>query len=263
MQWASLRRGQLDGIDRGTPVVLNMAATEQHGEHLPLGTDWMIGEAILERADQALGDRLLLLPTLRVGCSEHHMRFPGTLTLSHDTFRAWVNDVIGSAVRHGFKRFVLLNSHGGNQAIAAVLTEELGQRHGDAEFVVANWWTIAAMRLAELQEGPLGSVGHACEFETSIVEHLAPELVDRELAEDGGIQHRAPLMAQDLLHRAPAAAYRPFQAMTENGVFGMPSLANAEKGERVLAAATAALVELIGQFWPDFADKRSSETGLA
>ena len=260
MQWALLRRGELDAIERTTPVVLLVAATEQHGEHLPLGTDWMIGEAIVERADRALNGRLLVLPTLRIGCSEHHMRFPGTLTLSHETFRLWVSDVADSIVRHGFRRMLILNSHGGNQAINAVLSEQLGQRHGDAEFVVANWWSLAAADLAKIQEGGLGSVGHACEFETSIIQQIAPELVDLDKASDGGIQHRAPLMQGDLLRRPPAAAYRPFHVLTESGVFGKPSLASAEKGERILAAATAGVERLIREFWPDFAkgtaDKR-------
>ena len=257
MQWALLRRTELDAVDRDTPVVLVVAATEQHGEHLPLATDWMIGEAIVERVDREFGGRLLVLPTLRIGCSEHHMGFPGTLTLSHDTFRAWVSDVADSVVRHGFRRIVLLNSHGGNQAVNAVLAEQVGQRHANAEFVVANWWSLALADLAKIQEGGLGSVGHACEFETSLIQHLWPDLVDMSQAADGGIQHRAPMMRSDLVHGRPAAVYRPFHELTENGVFGKPSLASASKGERVLMAAADGLKRLIGEFWPDFIEKRT------
>lgn len=166
MYWAKLRRGQVDALDRLTPVVLPVAAVEQHGEHLPLGTDCLINDAICERLDQALDGQLLILPTQQVGCSEHHMVFPGSLTLSHETFRRAVSDVAESVVRHGFRRIMILNSHGGNQAIDGVIGEQLGQRFPHVEFLVTNWWSAAVEQLLPLQSGPLGSVGHACEFET-------------------------------------------------------------------------------------------------
>lgn len=251
MQWALLRRSQLGALDRRTPVLLPVAATEQHGEHLPLATDWLIGEEVARRVDDSFSGKLLILPTLRIGCSEHHMQFAGSLTLKHDTFRAVVADTVDSMTRHGFNRLVILNSHGGNQAVNSILSEQLGQTYPNLECAVLNWWSVAADRLKNLQEGPIGSVGHACEFETSIILRIAPELVDMSLAEDGGIQHHAASMQMDLLHRPPAAWYRPFHTATANGVFGMPSLASAEKGERVLDAATQSLHELLLEFWPD------------
>jgi creatinine amidohydrolase len=253
MRWSSLRRGELDAHDRGTPVVVPVAATEQHGEHLPLGTDSMTIEAIVDRLDAAFDNRLLIAPTLTVGCSEHHMAFPGTLTLTHETFGHWVADVVESIVRNGFKRILLLNSHGGNSAMCAVLGERLGQRHRDVEIIVTSWWTAAASRLRPLQEGPVGSVGHACEFESSILQAIAPQRVDMSLAADDGIQHACESMHFDMLRGPAATCYRPFDKLSRTGVFGKPSLASAEKGERVLAETTAALHDLIADFWPDFA----------
>lgn len=253
MRWLNLRRGELDARDRRTPVLVPVAATEQHGEHLPLGTDSIVIEAILDRLDVSFGDCLLIAPTLTVGCSAHHMAFPGTLTLSHETFRLWVADVVESIVAHGFNRIVLLNSHGGNSAICSVLGEQLGQRHARAEILTASWWTVAASRLKKLQDGPLGSVGHACEFETSIIQSVAPQTVDMSSAVDDGIQHRPASMHFDMLHGPAASCYRPFDKLSGSGVFGSPSLASAEKGERVLAETAEALHELISEFWPDFA----------
>ena len=106
-------------------------------------------------------------------------------------------------------------------------------------------------RLKKLQQGPIGSVGHACEFETSILLAIAPELVDMSLAEDGGIQHRAQSMWFDMLHGPAATCYRPFDILSENGAFGKPSLASVEKGRQILDEVTAALHELIGDFWPN------------
>ncbi len=254
MRWHNLRRSELDALDRRTPVVVPVAATEQHGAHLPLGTDTIIIEAVVDRLDAAFDGRLLIAPTLAVGCSEHHMAFPGTLTLGHETFRRWVVDVVESVVRHGFRRILLLNSHGGNSAICGVLGEQRGQKHPEAEILVTSWFSPCASRLKHLQDGPLGSVGHACEFETSILQAVRPEIVDMASAEDDGIQHRVEAMHFDLLHAAAASCYRPFDKLSKTGVFGSPSLASAEKGERVLAEAVAALHDLIGRFWMDFAE---------
>ena len=251
MKWARLRRGQLDQYDRNTPVILPVAAVEQHGEHLPLGTDCMIIEAILDRLEKAMDDKVLVMPTQSVGCSEHHMPFPGSLTLKHDTFRHAVMDVAGSAIRHGFKRVMILNSHGGNQAINAVISEMMGQTYPDVECLVGNWWTISLPRLKPIKEGPMGSVGHACEFETSIIQAIAPQLVDMSLARDAGIQHRVESMWFDLMQGPRAACYRPFNVLSENGVFGKPSLASAQKGEKILEAAVESIKELLTGFWPN------------
>lgn len=253
MDWSMLRRERLDAVDRRTPIILPVGATEQHGRHLPLGTDSMILDAILRRVDASFHGRLLLLPCQQIGMSEHHMAYPGTLTLAHETLRRDVMDIVDSVVRHDFRRILLLNGHGGNQAIFGVLGEQIGQRWPKVECMVANWWGPAAERLREFQEGPLGSVGHACEFETSIMLAVAPELVDMSLAEDDGIQHRVESMAFDLLHGPAATCYRPFEELSRSGVFGRPSLASAEKGRRILDEVVGALHELIAGFWPDFA----------
>jgi creatinine amidohydrolase len=253
MNWSTLRRGELDAMDRRTPVILPVGATEQHGEHLPLGTDSMILDAIVQRLDAAFDGRLLILPDQQVGVSEHHMEFPGTLSFSHETLRRCVDDLAGSAIRHGFRRLVLLNGHGGNQSILGVLGEQIGQRWPEVECLVVNWWSPAAERLKKLQEGPIGSVGHACEFETSVMLAIAPALVDMSLAKDDGIQHRVESMWFDVLHSPAATCYRPFHVLSKSGSFGKPSLASVEKGRRILDEAAAALRELIAGFWPDFA----------
>ena len=158
-------------------------------------------------------------------------------------------EVAGSAIRHGFKRIMVLNSHGGNQAINGVIGEMMGQAYPEVECLVGNWWTISLPRLKPLQEGPMGSVGHACEFETSIIQAVAPQLVDMSQAQDGGVQHRVESMWFDLIEGPRAACYRPFHVLSENGVFGKPSLATAEKGEKILDAAVQSIQELLTEFW--------------
>jgi len=140
-------------------------------------------------------------------------------------------EVVDSVMRHGFQHIMILNSHGGNQAINAVLGEQIGQISPDVECLTANWWTISSPRTQSISEGGVLSTGHACEFETSIMLQIAPERVDMTRAEDGGIPHRAESMRFDMFQGGLASSYRPFHSLSHNGVYGKPTLASAEKGQ--------------------------------
>ena len=255
MFWMQLRRSLLDAFDRRTPVILPTAAVEQHGEHLPLGTDCMIVGAIADRLVAAMTGKVLILPTVQIACSEHHMGFPGSLTITHETYRRTVMEHIESAHRHGFNRFMILNGHGGNVAINSVLNEQIGQQHPGLECLVGNWWSIAREQIEPISEGPFLSCGHACEFETSILQHIAPELVDMDQAEDGGIPHRVESMDFDFFRGGNAAFYRAFHVLSQNGVYGRPSLASAEKGQRILEGVVEAVQPLVESFWEDLKEK--------
>jgi len=254
MIWMQLRRGQLDAFDRRSPVILPTAAVEQHGEHLPLGTDCIITNAITHGLDQAMDRKILIMPTVQVACSEHHMGFPGSLTLTHETYRRTVMEYVNSVQRHGFKRVMLLNGHGGNQAINSVLDQQIGQQYPNLECLVGNWSTISVPRTELISEGGHLSCGHACEFETSIMLAVAADLCDMSRAVDGGIPQRVESMRFDFFGGGVASSYQAFHELSDNGVYGKPSLASADKGHRVLTATVASIQELIESFWEDVKD---------
>ena len=129
MNWDQLTSHEIGALDRNIPVILPVAATEQHGAHLPVATDRMIGEYFCQQLSREIPENVLILPAMAVGCSEHHMDFRGSLTLSHDTFLRQAEDILGSVAHHGFKNLIILNSHGGNSAIATVIVEHFGNRH--------------------------------------------------------------------------------------------------------------------------------------
>lgn len=251
MKWESLSSKQLGAISRSTVVVLPTAAIEQHGPHLPVGTDSFIAEKISATLDAECNGRLLILPVQRIGCSEHHMAFAGSLTFTHEIFAAAVMETIGSAVRHGYQRFLVLNAHGGNQSMGGVIAEKASQQWPQAEVVFTSWWRPAAAKLKEIVEGEYPSVGHACEFETSLMLVIEPALVDMTLAQDDGIPQTAPQLRGDLLSGGSATLARPFDRATRQGVFGRPTLASAEKGQKILQCAVEALRSLIESCWPD------------
>ena len=250
MNWQELRSSEIGSLSRDTLVVVPMASIEQHGPHLPVGTDSYIGEAIASALDQDFEGRLLILPMQRLGCSEHHMAFPGTLTLQHETFEDVILEELDSMVRQGFRRFLILNSHGGNQSIGGVIAEKAAHRWPDAQVVFTSWWRVAAERLKNLVEGAFPSVGHACEFETSLMLAFHPDLVNMALAVDDGLPPQAKPLQHDLLSGAAAALAIPMHRLTQHGVYGRPTLAKAEKGRRILQETVAALRDLIVACWP-------------
>ena len=250
MNWQELRSSEIGSLSRDTLVVVPTASIEQHGPHLPVGTDSYIGEAIASALDREFAGRLLILPVQRLGCSEHHMAFPGTLTLQHRTFEDVVVETLDSMVRQGFQRFLILNSHGGNQAVGGIVAEKAAHRWPEAQVVFTSWWRVAAEQLRGLVEGAFPSVGHACEFETSLMLAFHPQLVNMELAVDDGLPPQAKALQGDLLGGPAAALAVPFAQLTRHGVFGRPTLATAEKGKRILEVTVAALRDLVTACWP-------------
>jgi creatinine amidohydrolase/Fe(II)-dependent formamide hydrolase-like protein len=206
-------------------VVVALGATEQHGRHMPLATDALLGDELA----RAVADRLdaFVAPTLRVGCSAHHLDFAGTLSIQDETFHAIVADLVRSLARGGFRRIVLLPSHGGNFAPLAVALEKLGPVEGVR--LVALTDLTALMRIATVGERehdvPLGEGGlHAGEWETSMMLSVHPELVNMSQAEAGFTGE-----LQEALERLFADGTK---ALSENGAIGDPARASAEHGRR-------------------------------
>lgn len=221
-------------------VVATFGAVEQHGHHLPLGTDAYWGEALGERVACQLGDALLA-PALRIGCSEHHMAFPGSFTLRTEVFVAVVTDYVSSLVRHGFVHIVLLPTHGGNFAPLQEAVDQIRPRFPAANIIAYTDLVALIHQMKEVAAAaginPDAVGGHADHWETSVILALHPHLVQMEQAEAGymGDMHAA-------LQRVFTAG---FQAVTANGVIGDPTGAQAAVGERYLTAMTETIIAYI------------------
>ena len=251
MIWDQLTSEQLGSVDRKTPVVLPIAATEQHGAHLPLATDRMIGEHFTEQLHQHVPDHVLILPAVAVGCSDHHMDFSGTLTLNHQAFSYQVEQIIQSVIHHGFTNIIILNSHGGNQGIGQVIVERIGYKYPECEIIMTSWWQIAREALLEITETGFGGVGHAGEFETSLMMLIAPGLVRNEKIGKGANEPYFKWADGDLLNGSAASYYRTMKQLTPNGVFGDPRAASADKGKRITAAVIASLMKMLQDLRPN------------
>ncbi|MCF3936213.1 creatininase family protein [Acuticoccus sp. M5D2P5] len=246
MKWETNTSAEIAALDKTTPVVLSIAAIEQHGPHLALETDAVIGGHFLDRLDAELGDAVLILPQVKVGCSEHHMDFPGTLSVGHEAFILYVSDIVTSVARHGFRNIVILNSHGGNQAVGGLLLEKLGAMHRDCRVAFFTWWRLAAPELTAIRESAPGGLGHACEFETSVMLSAKPEDVRRQKIGGFSCAQTFDWDAGDMLLGGRGTLLRTMAEKTNGtGVLGDPSLASAAKGEAITAAVVDQLAKVV------------------
>jgi creatinine amidohydrolase len=242
---------EVDAISRDVIVVCAVSALEQHGPHLPLGTDHMLGTEIVRRIEARMPDRLLCLPTVWFGCSSHHMSFAGTVSVSVSTMQAVLRDTVSSVLRHGFRKVLFLNSHGGNRAMLACSIQQLGEEFPDAVLVGATYWDLVNDQLWKMRDSEFGGMGHACELETSILLCLAPRLVDMTKAVRDGRIAQSKYTRSEMLVDSAVSIYRPMSAITQDGTFGDPRSATAEKGERFLTAITDAVESLCADIFAD------------
>jgi creatinine amidohydrolase len=242
VEWRKLRADQLRERARGDAIViLPVASLEQHGPHLPVEVDSMLGETVAIRAARKIDDRgqqAVVLPVLWTGLSEHHMSFGGTVTLDFSAFSAVVEGVCRSVLRHGFKRIVLLNAHGGNENALRTITDELTPKLG-VPIVQFTYWYAAAAAIAKILETQ-GGLMHACEAETSMMLAVRPELVAMDrvgMAKANSTPDVADVVGGGVYR------WRTIGARSSSGVIGNPEAATAEKGERLFEAIAAALAD--------------------
>ncbi len=246
--WAELATGDFDRLDvERTVAVLPVAATEQHGPHLPLCVDTTIVEglvaAVLPRLTAESG--ALFLPTLAIGKSNEHGRFRGTLSLSaHTLIDAWM-EIGASVAAAGVRKLVILNAHGGQSALMDVVNHDLRERHGMMVFGVS--WPRLGLPpgLIDAEEVRFGI--HGGEIETSMMLALAPHLVDMTRAADFDSALRRLADEQPLLGGGAARFGWQTQDLNPAGAIGNAAAASAEKGRAIIDFVAGRLAQLLAE----------------
>ena len=224
LTWSDIKEEIQNGRDL---VVVPFGSTEQHGRHMPLGTDAVLGDEI----GWGLAERLeaFLAPTVRFGCSEHHLAFSGTISIGAETFGRIVADVVASLSVHGFRRIVLLPTHGGNFKPMADAVANIEPAQGVRIYAFTD--LLGLVGAATDSSRSLGvdaakSGAHSGEWETSLMLALRPDQVKMD---------RAAVGFMGELSEVTSKVFDGIQNLDENGVLGDPRPATAEAGEQYLA----------------------------
>jgi creatinine amidohydrolase len=200
-------------------------------------------------------DRILMLPTLWLGSSHHHIDFAGTVSLPPELYTSVIKQVASCVMRAGFKRIFFLNGHGGNeipvaQALAAMVAES--DQADDAYLSIASWWQVGRDALKPEKHGlTTPQISHACEVETSMMLAIRPELVKMDRAKTP-----TPVLKTDWFnfeYGGKVGVYRRYRRQTAPGNMGSPSAGTKGKGESMLKLVVADVIQFIGDFakWPE------------
>lgn len=239
MQLLELAWPRVEALSKDIPVVIPVAALEQHGRHMPVFTDSLLLGEVVRRVEEVVRDRVLFLPLTWLGNSHHHMDFPGTVSAAPRLYLDLLMNLMENMLFHGFRRIVLLNGHGGNIVPAQQATFEVRQKYrerNDLLLLSTTYWTLGG-RPNEVDPAiRQDRMGHACEWETSMILRIAPHLVgDLKPVEPAPFGN-----AFEPAHRAWITKDR-----TAAGHIGDPRQATAEKGETILKVFAADVVALL------------------
>lgn len=235
------------------PVVLiPFGAVEDHGPHLPLSTDNDILAGILNEVGHRANGDILILPTIPFGLDEHHMDFPGTIAVDIETCLAYVSQVAISVARHGFKHILIVNGHGSNHSIADLAARQCVIKTGAKCGAVSPNAAIDASLCADVLEkgrrGGPGSVSHACEYETAMMLHLQPDLVQMDQAERDIGQPAGKYFSWDRGRPSPIMWQDWWSRISRTGIAGDASVATAEFGHELWEVTVERFIELCREF---------------
>lgn len=238
MAWPEVKAALADGTET---VIIQTASVEQHGPHLPLLTDTLIGGHVAQMIARKLG-KTLVAPVVRPGLSVHHMKFAGSFTTAPETFRAVIEEACMSLATHGFKNLILMSSHGGNftfiEGIGPYLQDSMTRKGYKVRIIphvnILHYSRIQQNFLGEKFGVPLEEAGfHADVIETACMLVIRPDLVRMDKMVPGFIGDNKPLLDKIFVEG--------IQSVTENGIVGDPRRATREMGEALLEHLTDVL----------------------
>ncbi|MCA3708212.1 MAG: creatininase family protein [Phenylobacterium sp.] len=228
-------------LKRSSAIVVPIGSNEQHGPTGLLGTDWLCPEIIAHEAQK--GADLLVAPTFNIGMAQHHLGFPGTISLRPSTFIAAIGDWCRSLAAHGFTRIYFLNGHGGNVATIEAAFSEL---YAEASFAgrargfslkLRNWWDLPGVNALASRQFPTGQGSHATPSEIAVTQWAYPDAI------------KSANYAPQIAPTGPIREAADFRARYPDGRMGSdPAQATPEKGGELVTLAAEGLVKEVAAF---------------
>lgn len=228
-------------LTRSKTVVVPIGSNEQHGPTGLLGTDWMCPEIIAVEAQKTAD--ILVAPTFNIGMAQHHLAFPGTISLRPSTFMAAIGDWVRSLAGHGFERIYFLNGHGGNVATIEAAFSEI---YADYSFTgrsagfackLKNWWDLPGVHALANRQFPTGHGSHATPSEIAVTQWAYPHAI------------KSADYAPRIAPTGPIREALDFRARYKDGRMGSdPALATPEKGGELVELSAKGLIADLAEF---------------
>jgi creatinine amidohydrolase len=234
---ADLTWPEIDELRAQAPVaIVPLGACEQHGHGLAQRTDTTRAEVVADLVAERLSPRAVVTPVIPVGVSEHHMGFPGTLTLSAVTMQQVVHELVASLYRHGWRKVFVLTGHGGNNSAVEVAVSRLRADFTDLHIAWSGVTPVVSDVAAELSQSRVR--GHSCEIETSQALFADPELVLTDHLTRGSAALEDLDAAGQLSRTHPGIHFpQSYDALSTTGTLGDGRKASTEAGARLLNTA--------------------------
>lgn len=232
-------RELLPGIEL---VLIPVGAHEQHGPNIAVSTDTVSADALCRASAALAGPRVAVAPAIPWGISWHHMRFAGAISLRPDTLIALLEDIVGSLHAHGFRRFLVVNGHGGNSAAIATAIEQIKQQTGVPLIAAIFGYALISEQARALL--PDGAIGHGGADEAAVVMAVDPRLGKAHAFTGPDLTGQQSESAA-LLRTYGGLLARRYDEVTRNGVTGDATLATPELGRQILDGAARRLMEII------------------
>lgn len=243
IRWDHLTNPEIRKLAEEKAIVLvPVGSTEQHGPHLPVGTDALLATYLSEQIAlelQKRGKPCVVTPTVAVANSTHHMSFAGSLTLKPQTYLQMIQDYCESIAAHGFRRIVLVNGHGGNRAPTNTALIDINEKLGFPVYFTG-YSSASAQAEREILETQSTMI-HACEEETSLILAMDATLVDPVYQQTKG----NPGYGMEVLDNGVLETFHRMEAHTENGVMGNAYAASVEKGQALVQRMTKDMADVL------------------
>ena len=251
MIYGELTSPDLARIAPKTIALLPLGSIEQHGRHLPVQTDTALVSEIASRAEKAMSQKIVLLPTLWLGSSHHHLGFAGTVSIQSETYIQVLVEMVECLARTGFHRIVLLNGHGGNINPGNEVLYRLNLKwNGTKEpwVAVATYWHVARNELASQKFMETPALTHACEYETSMMLAIRTDWVQLQRAKGLSRKPSSKFYSPTGFPPSRVAVSQSFHQVTETGAMGSPELATAKKGQKLFDLISPVVIEFLKEF---------------
>ncbi|TDV72223.1 creatininase family protein [Pseudomonas sp. LP_7_YM] len=230
-----------DFLTRSRTIIVPIGSNEQHGPTGLLGTDWMCPEIIAHQAQQSAD--ILVAPTFNIGMAQHHLGFPGTISLRPSTFIAAIGDWVRSLAGHGFEKILFLNGHGGNVASIEAAFSELyaeasfARRPAGFALKLRNWWDLDSVGPRAYAQFPVGHGSHATPSEIAVTQWAYPAAI------------KSASYSPQIAPTGPIREARDFRIRFPDGRMGSdPALATPEKGAELVTLAAKSLLREVEAF---------------